>query len=170
MTNKKKKKNDNGIKVPEITAELEHNPAKFLHHALIEFPIKQLSDVLSNLEFVAGDRENIVKLVENLDPFIKRKKRRTIYYLRVYSNLLYAESFFIRGNLDRTRQFLEISRSSELGVKIREEIQYLKKIRSLITYVLNGIEKAKIANLEKDRLMTRIHIAQNLCVLRILEA
>jgi hypothetical protein len=131
-------------------------------------PLKRFSDLFSNLEFVSGDSEAVKQLIENLDPFIRRRNRRVIYYLRVYSSLLYAASYFERNNLDRTRQYLELAYNTELRVKMPGEQQYIKKIRSLIDVVFDTLKREKPENINRDRMRTRMHIAQNVCVLRML--
>ena len=135
--------------------------------ASIGNPFERFSDLFGNLEFVAGDSRAVRHIVENLDPFIRSRNKKMLYYLRIYSSLLYADSYFERGNIEKAKYYLELALNTELREKMPAEEKYAAKIRSLIDYAMDQM-KDPAAMPDKERLRTRIHIAQNVCVLRML--
>ncbi|MBN1156227.1 hypothetical protein JXA85_01300 [Candidatus Woesearchaeota archaeon] len=116
-----------------------------------------------------GIRANLKKLREFILPDEdKLKREKSVLYLRVYTDLLQAQSNMT--NFKSFSEYLKIVRNIIKTSALKGEECYLSRIQEIINELL--VSKKGRAYYSKDHHIdyakTKLHVAQNICILRIL--
>jgi hypothetical protein len=118
---------------------------------------------------------SLSKLLEFVFP--KREKyliQRNLFYLRLYTDLIRAEEKMNPRGCKRMENILRVVRNMARNPDFKEEEAYLKRIRSIASDILSNLNRIKI-KIKKDptsdayHAKTKLQLAQNICILRILK-
>ena len=118
---------------------------------------------------------NLNKLIKFVFP--KKDKylnEKTLFYLRLYTDLLRAETNMAEGGCNRVVYLLRIVRNMSRSTEFKEEEAYLKRIREIANEIISHISSIKrIMNKDPTgdafHAKTKLQLAQNICILRILK-
>ncbi len=117
---------------------------------------------------------NLNKLLKYVVP--KRDKyinEKIIFYLRLYTDLIKAELRMKPDSWNSMVNLLKVVRNMASSCEFKEEEAYVKRIKSIASEILSKINKIKI-KVAKDpsadayHAKTKLQLAQNICILRIL--
>lgn len=109
--------------------------------------------------------------------FPKKEKylnEKTIFYLRLYTDLIRAEDRLNPNQNKAMVNILKVVRNMARSTEFREEEAYLKRIRDIASEILGNFNKIKI-QIKKDpagdpmHAKTKLQLAQNICILRIIK-
>ena len=118
---------------------------------------------------------NLNKLIGFIFP--KKEKylnEKVIFYLRLYTDLIKAEEKMTLNGFKRMSNLLKVVRNMSRNSKFKEEEAYLKRIREIVSSILSKSLTIK-SEIRKDpacdpcHAMTKLQLAQNICILRILK-
>jgi len=100
-------------------------------------------------------------------------KEKTIIYLRLYYDLVIAYDHMNAKGYQRSFNYLAIVLNNTKEAMSGEE-HYLGNIRSLVKEVHKDkaaiVRQLKKGSIDPLRVKTKLHFAQNICILRILKA
>lgn len=118
---------------------------------------------------------NLNKLIGFIFP--KKEKylnEKTLFYIRLYTDLIRAEDRMKLDGLNKMINFLKVVRNMSRDLKFKEEEAYLKRIREITNSIISNASLIKQA-IRKDPMCdpfhakTKLQLAQNICILRILK-
>ena len=109
--------------------------------------------------------------------FPKKEKyinEKIIFYLRLYTDLTKAEEKMNEAGFRRMINLLKVVRNMAKSTVFKEEEAYLKRIREIASSVISNKDKIRRA-IKRDpadvplHAKTKLQLAQNICILRILK-
>ncbi len=116
---------------------------------------------------------------ESLISGIAKERRRSekavfIYYIRLYTSLIISMNYLDKTHYKESISHLKILKNFMRSSKIESEEIYLNRIKTLVSLVLKSIKcgrcRAKnCIKCDKSHARTRLQLAQNICILRMLE-
>ena len=137
--------------------------------------IKQISRFFYETFYDALTFKQFRELINNAsDSENKRKNKKVISYLRLYSHLNNAKHVWKTKTRSKPVHYLKIVRSFTDSCPFREEEPYYKKINELIRGIITEA-KCKECNtytckhIVTSRVKIRIKLAENICMLRLLK-
>ena len=117
---------------------------------------------------------NLNKLIGFIFP--ERQKyfnEKRIYYIRLYTDLIRAEDYLTETGFKKSINFLMIIRNMTKETEFKEEEVYFKRINEIVNGILSKLKnrKNKIKNemIDHNHLKTKLQLAQNICILRVLK-
>ena len=118
---------------------------------------------------------NLNKLIGFIFP--KKEKylnEKIIFYIRLYTDIIKAEDKMNLDGFNKMVNLLKVVRNMSRNTKFKEEEAYLKRIREIVSSIISNASIIKKA-IKKDpagdpyHAMTKLQLAQNICILRILK-
>ncbi|MCK5282442.1 MAG: hypothetical protein KAK00_03455 [Nanoarchaeota archaeon] len=118
---------------------------------------------------------NINKLFEFVFP--KKEKyinEKIIFYLRLYTDLVRAEDNISKSRYKKMINLLKVVRNTTKGTTFKEDELYLKRIRQISNEILSNVKCVKCRSkdcqiCDSAHMKTKLQLAQNICILRILK-
>ncbi len=118
---------------------------------------------------------NLNKLMDFILP--KQEKyvnAKIIFYIRLYTGVMRAEDNLNAKNYGRVTNLCKVVRNIAKNSAFKEEETYLKRIRDIASEVINWTKKIEKKRKKHDlsdayAVLTKLQLAQNLCILRILK-
>lgn len=118
---------------------------------------------------------NLNKLINFVFP--KKDKyitEKTLFYLRLYTGLIKAEDKLTPDGCSRMVNILKVVRNMAKSSEYKEEEAYLKRIREIANEIISNMSKIRrIINKDPTsdafHAKTKLQLAQNICILRILK-
>ena len=104
----------------------------------------------------------------------KYKNEKNLFYLRLYSDLIRAEDRLNPEKCKTMTNILKVVRNMARTTEFKEEEAYLKRIRDIASEVISNMNKIKV-QIKKDPIgdpmhaKTKLQLAQNICILRIMK-
>ncbi|MBS3136592.1 hypothetical protein J4401_06595 [Candidatus Woesearchaeota archaeon] len=121
-------------------------------------------------------KKDITQNLNRLFEFILPKKdkyanEKVIFYLRLYTGVMRAEDNLNAGNYARTINLLKVVRNTAGSTQFREESVFLERIRDIAHDSINFLSVQKKGKKQSAfyTILTKLQMAQNLCILRILK-
>jgi hypothetical protein len=108
--------------------------------------------------------------------FPKKEKymnEKIMLYIRLYTDLVRAEEKLISSNFARSINLLKVVRNMSRA-EFKEEEAYLKRIRDIVNSIISNIasikrELRKDPNCDPLHARTKLQLAENICILRVLK-
>ena len=113
-------------------------------------------------------KRQIMQLTEILDPFLRERNEKIIFYIRIYTSLVNASQFYDTGKKVKSRNIIAVVISRTLKTSFSEEKKHVEKLNSLSKELYSLINMDKVPT-SGHNFKTKIQLAQNICVLRLLK-
>lgn len=117
---------------------------------------------------------------ENIISGMAKERRRSekavfIYYIRLYTALIISLNYLDKIHYKQTISHLKVLQNFMRSSKLESEEMYLDRIKELVSLVLKGIKCGKCrtkncTKCDRSHARTRLQLAQNICILRMLES
>lgn len=104
----------------------------------------------------------------------KRVNSKIISYIRIFSHLNTATSIWSKKKREKGLHFLRLVKNLTSDCPFREEELYYRKINEIMSNMLsestcNICNSHSCRHVKPQRIKTKIKLAQNICILRILK-
>ena len=104
----------------------------------------------------------------------KKRNEKILAYIRIYTDLINAGNLLKKDTYKKTIEYLKLVKRFTREFNFKEEEHYLKRINELVSSILSNIRcvrcRAKDCNVcNPAHARTKLQLAQNICVLRILK-
>ncbi len=119
-----------------------------------------------------------IRLSKLLAFILPRKEKyineKILYYLRIYTGVLQAEDNLSAHRYGKSANLLRVVRNSTRNPAFREESVFLQRIHSIADEMVEWLKKVERMNRKLEitdiyTYITKLQMAQNICILRILE-
>ena len=115
--------------------------------------------------------QKLNKLVQTVLPKEdKRRNEKILAYLRIYTNLINAGNILHRCK--RCIDYCKVVKRSTREFNFKEEEPYMKRINELVSGIVSDKRWTRSGDLQigdPSHVRTKLLVAQNICVLRILK-
>ena len=121
---------------------------------------------------------NLNKLLDVLRPAKGKTNEKIIFYTRLYTDLIRAEENLKENGFFRLVNYLKVVRHQAKNCEFSDEEVYMKRIHSIANEILNNmddlkkqIKQSELGDAYADpyHARTKLQLAQNICILRILK-
>ncbi|HLD18805.1 MAG TPA: hypothetical protein VJB90_02240 [Candidatus Nanoarchaeia archaeon] len=111
----------------------------------------------------------VMQIEEAINPFIRDRQRKIIFYIRIHTMLINAMQVYKNRKKLKCMNILRVISDFTLKPAFSDERHYILKLHKINRELIDIVESKNTKDLETNHFRSKLQLAQNICILRLLK-